>query len=206
MPIRPSFRIALMSSLFAPLLMAANAPLGEVAGEVFTSCEYRVSINFPSHPASRDFTYQDGEHSAPAREFSVEHNGAPLKVMVAHFADGPEEDQSLIDSAVAGLHARGEVLYDAPVFYDTPRIPGHQMSVGLADGRVLRGSVYMARNRLYITEAVGDRADAIVLRFEQSVSLIDENGADLDSNPVLDTPTIGESGGLPSRQYDCGNT
>ncbi len=80
------------------------------------------------------------------------------------------------------------------------------MSVGLADGRVLRGSVYMARNRLYITEAVGDRADAIVLRFEQSVSLIDENGADLDSNPVLDTPTIGESGGLPSRQYDCGNT
>lgn len=97
----------------------------------------------------RDLTYRDGERSAPAREFCVQHNGGLLSVTVAHFADGPVEDVSLIDSAAETMFARGE------------------------------------------------------FKFEQSVSLIDENGGDLDTNPVLDTPTIGASGGLPSRQYDC---
>lgn len=192
--------------VLATLLQGAAPELGEIVGDnVYVSCEYRVAAIFPGEPLVRDITYQDGLRAAPAREFYLEHNGGLLSIIVAHFADGPEEDQSLIDGAAEALHARGELRFEESVFYDTPLIPGRQYSILLDDGRFLRGSVYMARNRLYITEATADPADVDAFRFEQSVSLIDENGTDLDGNPVLDTPTIGPSGGLPSRQYDCGN-
>ncbi|MEE8438898.1 MAG: hypothetical protein V3S07_04865 [Micropepsaceae bacterium] len=197
---------AAVSCLIAPMLQGAAPELGEVVGDnVYTNCEYRLAAIFPGEPMIRDFTYRDGERNAPARQFYLTHNGGFLSVTVAHFADGPEEDQSLVDSAAAALHARGELRFEESVFYDTPRIPGRQYSILLADGRFLRGSVYTARNRLYITEAISDPADADAFRFEQSVSMIDENGTDLDGNPVLATPTIGPSGGLPSRQYDCGS-
>jgi hypothetical protein len=192
--------------LAIPILQGAAPELGEVVGDnVYTNCEYRLAAIFPGEPMIRDFTYQDGERTAPARQFYLMHNGSYLSITVAHFADGPEEDQSLIDSAAQALHARGKLRFEESVFYDTPRIPGRQYSIVLADGRFLRGSVYTARNRLYITEAISDPADAEAFKFEQSVSMIDENGTDLDGNPILDTPTIGPSGGLPSRQYDCGS-
>ena len=198
--------LALASCMLAPLLQGAAPALGEIVGDnVFVSCEYRVAAIFPGQPTVRDITYHDGLRSAPAREFYLEHNGGLLSIIVAHYADGPEEDQSLIDGAAEALYTRGELRFEVSVFYDTPRIPGRQYSIALDDGRFLRGSVYMARNRLYITEATSDPADVDAFRFEQSVSLIDENGTDLDGNPVLVTPTIGASGGLPSRQYDCGN-
>ena len=198
--------IAFVSCLIAPMVQGAVPELGEVVGDnVYTNCEYRLAAIFPGEPMIRDFTYRDGERSAPARQFYLTHNGSFLSITVAHFDDGPEEDQSLIDSAAQALYARGELRFEESLFYDTPRIPGRQYSITLADGRFLRGSVYTARNRLYITEAISDPADAEDFKFEQSVSMIDENGTDLDGNPVLDTPTIGPSGGLPSRQYDCGS-
>jgi hypothetical protein len=62
----------------------------------------------------------------------------------------------------------------------------------------------MANHRLYITEATAPPNDFPALLFSQSVSLIDENGTDLDTNPVTPTSnTVGTSAGLPSRQYDC---
>ena len=67
------------------------------------------------------------------------------------------------------------------------------------------GSIYMAKNRLYITEATYAPNDFPALLFSQSVSLIDANGTDLDTNPVgVATNAVGTSAGLPSRQYDCG--
>ena len=198
------FFVALASCLLAPSAQGAAPELGVPVGEdTYVNCEYRVAAIFPSEPMIRVFTYQDGERSAPAREFYLPHNEGRLSIIVAHFADGPVEDQSLIDSAAEALQGQGELLYEEVGFYDTPRIPGRQFSIALEDGRFLRGSVYMALNRLYITNAMAAPADVAAFKFEQSVSLIDQNGTDLDTNPVLDTPTIGPSGGLPSRQYNC---
>jgi hypothetical protein len=127
-----------------------------------------------------------------------------LSATVAHFADGPEMDPQLLNAAADTLRTRGEVRFDASVFYDDPGIPGRQINIALPSGRVLRGSVYMARNRLYVTEASADLNDFPAFLFEQSVSLIDENGTDLDTNPVgVATSAVGTSAGLPSRQYDC---
>ena len=89
------------------------------------------------------------------------------------------------------------------MLYDDP-IPGRQLQMRLTNGRFLLGSVYMANRRLYVTEAVSEPNDFPALLFSQSVSLIDENGTDLDTNPVTPTSnTVGTSAGLPSRQYDC---
>ena len=59
-------------------------------------------------------------------------------------------------------------------------------------GRQRRASVYMADHRPNITEADRVPGDFAALQFEQSVSLIDTQGTDLDKN-------IGQ----PSRQYHC---
>jgi hypothetical protein len=50
----------------------------------------------------------------------------------------------------------------------------------------------MYDHRLYVTESLAAEGDFPALQFEQSVSIIDANGTDLDKN-----------GNQPSRQYDC---
>jgi hypothetical protein len=50
----------------------------------------------------------------------------------------------------------------------------------------------MADHRLYITESDAAPGDFAALQFEQSVSIINAQGTDLDKN-----------GALPSRQYRC---
>lgn len=196
--------VAIISCLLAPLLQGAAPERGEIVGDdVYVNCEYRVAAHFPGEPMFRDITYDNGARSAPARQFYLERDMGLLSVTVAHFADGPDIDPSLLDNAAAALRRRGGVRFESAVFYDEPGIPGRQFNISLADGRVLRAHVYMADHRLYITEATSNPNDGTAFRFEQSVSLIDENGTDLDTNPVAVTTTIGSSAGLPSRQYDC---
>ena len=197
--------IALFSSLLAPLLQGAVAPQrGEIIGDdVYVNCEYRMAAQFPSEPKIRDTTYRDGARTAPARQFYVDRPEGLLSVTVVHFADGLDVDPQSISNAAETLRQRGEVRFDFSVLYDDP-IPGRQLQMKLTNGRFLLGSVYMANRRLYITEAVSEPNDFPALLFSQSVSLIDENGTDLDTNPVTPTSnTVGTSAGLPSRQYDC---
>ena len=185
-------------------MLGAAPERGEVYGEnVYVNCEYRVVAQFPGEPMVRDLTYRVGALSAPAREFYMDRDEGLLSVTVAHFADGPDFDQSLLDGAAATFRDRGEVRFEFEVAYDVPDIPGRQFSNVLPDGRILRAHVYMADHRLYITEATSMSGDVDAFRFSESVSLIDENGTDLDTNPVTETNTFGSPAGLPSRQYDC---
>jgi hypothetical protein len=197
--------MALVACAMAPLLQGAAQQGGEIIGDdMYVNCQYRVAAHFPSEPKFRDITYRDGARSAPAREFYVEQAMARLSVTVVHFAEGPNADAQLMDNAVAALGRKGQMRFNYPVWYDEPNIRGHQVQIALADGRALRGSVYMADHRLYITEAVADLNDFSAFLFEQSVSLINEQGIDLDGNPAnLATNSVGTSAGLPNRQYDC---
>ena len=190
----------------APLLQGAAAERGEIIGDdVYVNCEYRIAAHFPSEPMFRDITYRDGSRSAPARQFYVERGKDLLSVTIAHFADGPDQDPALVEGAAAALLRRGQVHFDFHVFYDDPGVPGRQFNIGLPDGRQLRASVYMVDHRLYITEAAtADPDDFAGFLFEESVSLINENGTDFDSNPVgVASNAPGTSAGLPPRQYDC---
>nr|TFG54906.1 MAG: hypothetical protein E4H34_01595 [Hyphomicrobiales bacterium] len=201
---RSALGAALLSCLFAPMLQGAAPALGEIVpGDIYVNCAYRLAAQFPNPPMIRDMEYRVGTRSAPAREFFVDRDTGRLSVIVAHFADGPAFDRALLDGAADSLRRKGEVRFEFEVSYDVPNIPGHQFAIALADGLLLRAHVYMAEHRLYITEAISEPADVLAFRFEESVSLIDENGTDLDTNPVTETNTFGSPAGLPSRQYDC---
>ena len=197
--------LALALCAVAPLLQGAAALRGEIIGDdIYVNCDYRVAAQFPNDPMFRDITYRDGARTAPARQFYLERDTGLLSVTVVNFADGPALDPQLIKNAADAFHSRGNVRNDASVFYDEPGIPGRQLNIALANGRKLGASVYMADHRLYITEATSEANDFPAFLFEQSVSLIDENGTDLDSNPInLNTNAPGTSAGLPNRQYDC---
>lgn len=196
--------VALLSFAAVPWLQgAAPAESPFVGDDVYVNCEYRMAAHFPGEPKFRDITYRVGARSAPARQFYVERATGLLSVIVAHFLDGPAIDQSLLGPAADEFRRRGTVRFESSVYYDEPIIPGRQLNILLADGRVLRAHVYVADHRLYITEATSEAADSSAFRFEQSVSFIDAGGTDLDTNPPVAGTTIGTSAGLPSRRYDC---
>jgi hypothetical protein len=100
---------------------------------------------------------------------------------------GPAIDKQVIENAADTLRKRGQVRFDSFVYYDdekSAQLPGRQLQIALPDGHILNGSVYMADHRLYITEALATVNDLEALMFSQSISLIDKNGTDLDTNPV----------------------
>ena len=200
-----SIAVALLIGAVSPVLQGAAPERGEIIGDdMYVNCEYRVAAHFPSEPTFRDLTYRVGNRSAPARQFYVERGMDLLSVTVAHFATGSDQDQQLIAEATETLRRRGQVKFEFEVWYDEPNIKGRQLTIALAGGRYLRGHVYMADHRLYITEAIADPNDYSAFLFSESVSLIDQNGADRDGNPTnLATGAVGTSAGLPPRQYDC---
>jgi len=184
--------LVLLSCAIAPFLQAASQ-LDEPTYDdnVYVNCQYRVAAIFPRAPTIRDFTYTNGGRSAPAREFYTQQGADRFSVIVADFSNGPAVDEKLIDNAAAPLRQRGEIRFQFAAVYD-PGIPGRQLNILEPNGRQLRASVYMADHRLYITEADSVPGDFAALQFEQSVSLINAQGTDLDKN-----------GNLPSRQYNC---
>jgi len=201
--------VALVSFALTPLLQgAAPQPLGEIVGDViYVNCEYRMAAQFPQDPKIRGITYCDGVRTAPARQFYYDRPAGQLSVTVARITGGPEVDEQVIENAADTLRKRGQVRFNAFVYYDdtvSAQLPGRQLQVALPDRHILNGSVYMADHRLYITEALASANDLEALMFSQSVSLIDRNGPDLDTNPPnVSTTAVGTSAGLPSRQYDC---
>jgi hypothetical protein len=185
-------RVLLLACLAMPLLSAAGQ-LDEPTYDdnVYVNCPYRVAVIFPKAPAIRDFTYRSAGKTAPARQFYTQDGLNQFSVTVVNFANGPAVDENLMMAATIPLQQRGEVRFQYMAEYD-PGIPGRQLDIFQPNGRQLRASVYMADHRLYITEAVSAPGDFAALQFEQSVSLINAQGTDLDKN-----------GNQPSRQYNC---
>jgi hypothetical protein len=158
---------------------------------VYVNCQYRMAAIFPATPAIKDIAYSIAGRSVPARQFYVQQGQDFFSVIVADFTRGPAVDENLVAAATIPLQQKGEVRFSAMAEYD-PGIPGRQLNIFEANGRQHRASVYMADHRLYITESDAVPGDFAALQFEQSVSLINAQGTDLDKN-----------GALPSRQYRC---
>jgi len=183
---------ALLSAAVAPLLQGAGvekeAPVGE---NVYVNCQYRFAAIFPSEPMIRDITHTNGTQTVPARQFYTQQGMDSFSVIIADFSKGPAADDRIVENAAVPIRRRGEVRFQFSETYD-PGIPGRQLNIYEPNGRQHRASVYMANNRLYITEANAMPGDFAALQFEQSISLIDATGTDLDQNV-----------GTTSRQYDC---
>jgi hypothetical protein len=172
----------------AGLLIGAGIPVSQtaVAQEpgMFTSCEHRFAVIFPGavQPMTRDitFTTQTGA-MVPARQYYHERGMDRFTVTVAVFpGSAAQVDDAVVEHAAEQIRKKGGTIrfqYTAP--YD-PGMPGRQLNISHPGGKQLRASVYMADRRLTITEAMASEGDFNALQFEQSITLIDANGDDLD--------------------------
>ena len=174
------------------LFLGAAAQRDDVYGEnVYVSCQYRFAALFPSQPMVRDITHTNGTRSVPARQFYTQQGADSFSIIIADFSNGPAVDAQIVENAAVPIRRRGEVRFQFAEDYD-PGIPGRQMNIYESNGRQHRASVYMWDHRLYTTEANASPGDFFALQFEQSISVINADGTDLDKN-----------GNQPSRQYNC---
>ena len=121
-----------------------------------------------------------GGRTVPAREFLFGQGQDRFAVTVAVFpANSPAVDDAVVEHAAEQLRQRGQVRMQFTANYD-PGMPGRQLNITERNGKQLRASVYMADRRLTITEASAPESDFNALQFEQSITLIDANGDDLD--------------------------
>lgn len=184
--------VALLSCAVASVFLGAAAQRDDVYGEnVYVNCQYRFAALFPNQPMVRDITHMNGGRSVPARQFYTQQGADTFSVIIADFSNGPAVDAQIVENAAVPIRQRGEVRFQFAENYD-PGIPGRQLNIYEPNGRQHRASVYMWDHRLYITEANASPGDFSALQFEQSISVIDAGGTDLDKN-----------GSQPSRQYNC---
>jgi hypothetical protein len=172
-------RFALLLScvvvLFSPgAAFAQTSPL-------YVNREYRFQIIFPGEPTARDTTHTTSSGaSMPAREFFFEQGTDRYSVTVVNFPEGPEIDEQRMDHAASQLRQRGEIRFQFADNYD-PGVPGRQFNIVEPDGRQLRASVYMWDHNLYITEVSAAPASLPALQFEQSITMLDAAGNEVNT-------------------------
>jgi len=172
-------------------LFLAGVAAAQTSPPFYINRESRFAIIFPAQPTARDTNYTTSSGASfPAREFSVEQNSNRHAITIVDASTRPAVDIPLVDQAAAALRARGTVRFEAAEEYD-PGLPGRQLDIRLGDGRQLRASVYMWDHRLYITEANGDPQTTSLFQFEQSITLLDADGNEVN----LDADRFAAPGG-----------
>jgi hypothetical protein len=162
------------------MVCAASAQETFKDTNAFASCENRFAIIFPGNPSGKDvnFTTETGA-SVPARQFTLERGGDRYSVTVVNLASGPELDEGIISHAADALRKQGQIRFEYPVGY-IAGVRGRQLVIAQPNGKQVRGSVYMHDHRIYITEASTAVGDVQALQFDQSITIIDADGVDVD--------------------------
>jgi hypothetical protein len=172
-------RSAILLSFVAALFVSQTA-VAQSSPPFYVNKDYRFAAIFPGEPAVTDITYANSSGDMfPARQFSVVQDANQHVVTVVNIAAGLPVDLNIVEHAAADLRARGEVRFSADDEYD-PGLPGRQLNIFQSDGRQVRASVYMWDHRLYITEASGVPGAQSLLQFEQSITLLDADGKELN--------------------------
>jgi hypothetical protein len=188
--------LRLLSCLGVATLPGAVLAQDEVQGEpFFTNCMYGFAIMFPDRPQQRDLVYvANNGKTQPAHQFFVEKGPNRYAVTIVDFYDGPKADDGIVEHAAANLRLRGALFHQDFATYD-PGMPGRQINIFVTKEHQIRASVYMAEHRLYITEADTTAGDIPAVQFEQSITLVDDNGFDLDR--------VAPNGEPSPRQFKC---
>jgi len=185
-------RIAVFLSA-ASIVLLSGIAAAQTSPPFYIDREYRFAVIFPAEPTAKDVAYTaPSGASLPARQFSVEQNGNQHLMTIVDVSSGAAIDNQLVDHAANTLRQRGEVRFQAADEYD-PGLPGRQLNIFQPDGRQLRASVYMWDHRLYITEATGVPGAQSLFQFEQSITLLDAQGNELN----LDADVFAGRGGGP---------
>jgi hypothetical protein len=176
-----------------PGLALAQDP--EPESPLYTNCLYGFAVLFPDRPQQRSMVYPTNDGKvASAQQFYVEKGANRYSVTVVDYTNGPKADDQIVEHAATMLRMRGELFHQDFATYD-PGMPGRQLNIFETKERQIRAAVYMAEHKLYIIEADAAPGDIPAVQFEQSITLVDEEGLDLDRIAP---------NGLPSpRQFKC---
>jgi len=184
---RTQLLLAVVLSSLGPLLFSGVA-VAQTSPPYYINREYRFAVIFPGEPMSREVAYTTSSGtSVPARRFAIERGTDQFTITIVVFPAGPAVDTQAVDHAAEQLRQRGEVRFQFADEYD-PGLPGRQLNIFQSDGRQLRASVYMWDHRLYITEASAPPGSSDALQFEQSVTILDADGNELN----LDAAAFGQ--------------
>jgi hypothetical protein len=135
------------------------------------------AVSFPADPKIETITYQDADRrSAEARVYSATQGKSVLKMTVVDLPDANDESTE-IARAIGALAQRGEINFNIP--QRIGRVFGHNLSIVGTDGSHSTVAVFFYRGRLYEIEgtALGDDANADVVRFTQSLVFTDKANA-----------------------------
>ena len=165
----------------ASLLFCSAAIAQTETSPLYRNVENRFAVIFPAAPMARDvnFTTKDGR-ARPARQFYLDQGNARYSVTLVKLPDAAPVDKSFVDHAAEQIAQKGTVRFRFSNCYD-PGVPGAQLNLAESNGNQLRASVYMWDHLLYVTEASAPPGSQAALQFEQSITILDRNGEDLNT-------------------------
>jgi hypothetical protein len=168
----------------APVFVLSAAAVAQTEPSLmYKNLDYRFGVIFPRQmqPMARDVSYttKDGA-SVPARQFYLEDGESRYSVMLVKLPNAPTVDKAHVDYSAEQILKKGTAQFNYSYCYD-PGIPGRQLNMTELNGRQLRASVYMWDHQLYITEASAPAGSQPALQFEQSITILDPMGNDLDN-------------------------
>ena len=181
--------------LAASALLLSSPSIGQGWIE-YVSIADRFTMYVPGEPDVRDISYAS-EYGVvfPARMYSYEDGPSRYSVTVVDYADSEgihsersnktsADDGSLywavdvlgsIAYAAWNIRKRGgEVTHDA--WHYIQRVEGHQLQVTNADRSRTYAGIYLHETRLYILEATVPPGSPPPIIFQQSLSLLDDEG------------------------------
>nr|TFG55090.1 MAG: hypothetical protein E4H34_01175 [Hyphomicrobiales bacterium] len=151
--------------------------------------EELFSVNFPHAPIVEKITHHSEYHAElPAKVYAASDGQVSYKVTVVNYAGAQVVDvRGSIAFAAWNFRRRGgEITFDA--YAQVDRIEGHQLQFTNADLGRTYVAVHLHKSRLYILEATAPAGVPPPGHFQQSLSILDENGDrvryDLDADGV----------------------
>jgi hypothetical protein len=138
----------------------------------------RFSVNFPRQPAVQEITYTSQRgRTLPARVYTVQDGQRRYSVTVINYAIDTDVTDTRGSIAYAAWNIRkrgGEITYDA--YAQVDRIEGHELHITNPDKSLTFAAIHLHARRLYILEATVPQGSGAPLEFQNSLSILDEDG------------------------------
>ena len=184
--------LAAIASLYAFSASAQGWFLFEESEELF-------SVNLPHQPAVEEIIYHSEFHAElPAKVYTAADEQMRYTITVVNYAPStvpsPRSVYDLRGSiAYAAWNIRergGDITYDAYAQID--RIDGHHLQITNPDQSRTFVAIHLHDSRVYILEAIAAPGAPPPAQFQQSLSILDENGDpiryDLDFRTRIEQP------------------
>lgn len=161
----------------AVFILSLSAPSFAQEWMEYVNRAERFSVNFPGQPTVQETTYQPQRGGIlPARVFTVQDGPRRYSVTVVNYAgvDATDVRGSIAWEAWNFRKRGGNITYDA--FAQVDRIEGHQLQITNADQSRTFVAIHLHARRLYILEATVPPDSPSGVHFQQSLSILDEDG------------------------------